>query len=99
MGVGTGQRNRKRALPPKMGSSPLTEADPQPIEGRKSESEAVLAPPLGLEAVTPPPQRRKSMAGISCLVVGAEEYQHLGHAAQCIDLPKSLLWLTEHTDT
>lgn len=31
--------------------------------GRKSEPEAVIALPVGLEAVTPPPQRRKSMAG------------------------------------
>ena len=59
-----GQRNRKRALPPKVGSSPLAEApEPKATEGRKSESEAVFAPALGLEAVTPPPQRRKSMAG------------------------------------
>lgn len=56
-----GQRNRKRALPPKAESSPLEEAEPS--AGRKSEPEAVLALPLGLEAVTPPPQRRRSMAG------------------------------------
>ena len=59
----TGQRNRKRALPPKPENSPLGEA--APAEGRKSESEAALAVSTGLEAVTPPPQRRKSMAGIN----------------------------------
>ena len=58
-----GQRNRKRALPPKPDSSPLGEATL--TEGRKSEPEAMLAVPVGLEAVTPPPQRRKSMAGTS----------------------------------
>lgn len=57
----TGQRNRKRALPPKAEDSPL--GDAVPTEGRQSEPEAALAMPTGLEAVTPPPQRRKSMAG------------------------------------
>ena len=56
-----GQRNRKRALPPKPENCPLEEAEP--AEGRKSEPEAALVMPTGLEAVTPPPQRRKSMAG------------------------------------
>ncbi|KAA6426660.1 MAG: CENPE type kinesin [Trebouxia sp. A1-2] len=58
-----GQRNRKRGLPPKAENSPLEEAEPS--GGRKSEPEAVLAVPLGLEAVTPPPQRRKSMADVT----------------------------------
>lgn len=59
-----GQRNRKRALPPKAEDSSLEEAEPVAASaGRKSEPEAVLALPVGLEAVTPPPQRRKSMAG------------------------------------
>lgn len=54
-------RNRKRALPAKAENSPVV--DSKPLEGRKSEPEAVLAVPANLEAVTPPPQRRKSMAG------------------------------------
>lgn len=60
-----GQRNRKRALPAKPENSPVVES--KPLAGRKSEPEAVLAVPPNLEAVTPPPQRRKSMAGLhSC---------------------------------
>lgn len=66
-GLSAGQRNRKRALPPKAENSPVV--DSKPLEGRKSEPEAVFAVPPNLEAVTPPPQRRKSMAGLySCIL-------------------------------
>ena len=72
-----GQRNRKRGLPAKAENSPLIES--KPLEGRKSEPEAVLAVPPNLEAVTPPPQRRKSMAGLhsSCILIITEPCQLL----------------------
>lgn len=91
--VCTGQRNRKRALAPKAEDSPL--GDAASSEGRKSEPEAALAMPTGLEAVTPPPQRRKSMAGakMSGMIGQPRSTKREARAVHCLSTRVWLPWM------